>query len=423
MKSISLLMGEQVYQGGTEKTISYYGVLPFPDLNLMALTYFFLIPDETARGKAKASTISMLTHDTHANFLYENMKQLSIFLAAPVNLFTAATTPEEYQDIMQNLFDTLSEYSNDVIIPRESKRTLKILFTGLDSSGKTSYLRAVKQQYSKLFGIKPTKGIVRNEIEIFGQNLVEWDIGGQERYREMFLKQADLYLYDTNLLFYLVDVRDEPRYEDALDFFRQITTILRAFKQFVPIVINFNKLDPDISQENKYKTRLIKLKKRFTEIGEDFKISFFETSIFATYSLIKSFSNGITSLSPNRDLFKSQLRWLAGNIKADSLIIINENSIILSEYAKDKASGAVAEISAPHFQNLFRTFSDFKMLKENSAIWKMEHDQVMFYKLLFGKRPYYVLCMANIEIPIKNEFEKNLGEFRNRIDPLIETYL
>ncbi|MHA1563532.1 MAG: hypothetical protein ACTSPA_15630, partial [Promethearchaeota archaeon] len=82
MKSISLLMGEQIYQGGNFfDSVKYFGILPFPDLELTGLTYFFLIKDENARGKAKAATISLLVENKRSYFLYENTKQLSIMLA------------------------------------------------------------------------------------------------------------------------------------------------------------------------------------------------------------------------------------------------------------------------------------------------------------------------------------------------------
>ena len=39
-----------------------------------------------------------------------------------------------------------------------AQRKLKILFTGLDSTGKTSFLLSVDTKYSKLIGVKPTLG-------------------------------------------------------------------------------------------------------------------------------------------------------------------------------------------------------------------------------------------------------------------------
>ncbi|GAH45061.1 unnamed protein product, partial [marine sediment metagenome] len=76
-KTISLLMGDVIYQDGdTIDDINYFGVLPFPDLGLKALTYFFLIADENARGNAMASTITVLIDEEKSTFFYENMKYL-----------------------------------------------------------------------------------------------------------------------------------------------------------------------------------------------------------------------------------------------------------------------------------------------------------------------------------------------------------
>ena len=43
MKTISLLMGDSIYQNSTStEEINYFGILPFPDLKFNGLTYFFL---------------------------------------------------------------------------------------------------------------------------------------------------------------------------------------------------------------------------------------------------------------------------------------------------------------------------------------------------------------------------------------------
>ena len=235
MKSISLLMGESVYQEGEQlDSIKYFGILPFPDLQFTGLTYFFLIPDENARGQAKASTISFLVKDSHTAFLYENMKDLSLLMADTALLLKANVTVPEAKEFLLELQDKIETYIANVKAPLSPTRRLKIIFSGLDASGKTSFLRALRQRYSELTDIKPTKGIERTENTILGQNIVEWDVGGQLKYRKNFMKQADLYLYDTNLLNFLIDIRDEARYDEALDFFGQIcynsfTSLLRFY--------------------------------------------------------------------------------------------------------------------------------------------------------------------------------------------------
>ncbi|GAJ21695.1 unnamed protein product, partial [marine sediment metagenome] len=81
MKTISLLMGDSVYQNSTStEEVNYFGILPFPDLKLNGLTYFFLIYDPEARGNAKAATITVLINEEDRVFFYENMKYLRVII-------------------------------------------------------------------------------------------------------------------------------------------------------------------------------------------------------------------------------------------------------------------------------------------------------------------------------------------------------
>ncbi|QEE16479.1 ADP-ribosylation factor-like protein [Promethearchaeum syntrophicum] len=425
MKSISLLMGEQIYQGGNFfDSVKYFGILPFPDLELTGLTYFFLIKDESARGKAKAATISLLVEDKRSYFLYENTKQLSIMLAETAKLLAyEGVSHEEIGDLINSLAQKVENYISEVNTPIELSRKLKVLFVGLGNSGKTSYLRALHEKFSELTEIRPTKGIERSEINVLGHQIMDWDLGGQEKYRRSYIKNADLYLYDTNLLFYFIDIRDDNRFEESFEYFGKLIGILRAFNQYPPIIINFHKMDPDISDTPELKAKLEKLKKKFTEFSTGFTIHFFNTSIFEAYSLNKSFSEGINALSPNKEIFAAQLQWFASKLNAQAMLLLNESSLILSDYAIDKDIELVSEISAPHFQNLFRTFTDFKLITKNQALWQMENSMVLFNHFNLDDNSLYLLTLTNNEENIRKKFERHFPKFKERIKLLIQTYL
>ena len=425
MKSISLLMGEQIYQGGSFfDSVKYFGILPFPDLELTGLTYFFLIKDEAARGKAKAATISLLIKNKRSYFLYENTKQLSLMLAETAKLLAfEVVSQEETDDLINSLAQKVEKYVSEVNTPIELIRKLKVLFVGLGNSGKTSYLRAIRQKFSELTEIRPTKGIKRTEINVLGHQLTEWDLGGQEKYRAGYIKNADLYLYDTNLLFYFIDIRDDKRFEESFEYFRKLIEVLRAFNQFPPIIINFHKMDPDISDTPKLRDQLEILKKQFSEISKGFSTLFFNTSIFEAYSLNKSFSEGISALSPNREIFAAQLQWFSSKLNAQAMLLLNENSLILSDFAIDKNVETVSALSAPHFQNLFRTFTDFKLITRDQAIWKMEDSTILFNNFNIDDNSLYLLTLAKNEENVTKKFEKNFPKFKERIKDLIQTYL
>ncbi|MCF2140908.1 MAG: hypothetical protein K9W44_12700 [Candidatus Lokiarchaeota archaeon] len=424
MKSISLLMGEQVYQDGQEiDSIKYFGILPFPDMQFTGLTYFFLISDESARGKAKAATISLLIKDSMASILYEQMKDLSIFISESANQINKMTTSEQTYEIILRLYETIDSFLNKVRTPISSERNLKILFTGLDASGKTSYLRAIKQKYSELTNIKPTRGVDRYEEQILGKDLMEWDVGGQIKYRQFFLKQADLYLFDTNLLFFLVDMRDSKRFPEMYEFFGKIISILEAFNQYPPIIVNLHKIDPDIECDQEIIQNIPIVIEELLKIGKKFQIKFFKTSIFNPYSLTKSFSEGLSAMSPNREILRSQIRWLAHNINAEAILLLNNSSIILSDYSVDELTKRVSEISAPHFQNLYRTFSEFKLLRKSQAIWQMDEKVILFIRLNLPQEPVFLMCLVKNNAKVFSDLDKVLPEFESRIFPLLKSFL
>ncbi|MHA2019356.1 MAG: hypothetical protein ACTSXY_13895, partial [Promethearchaeota archaeon] len=210
---------------------------------------------------------------------------------------------------------------------------------------------------------------------------------------------------------------------ESFEYFGKLIEILKSFKQYPPIIINFHKMDPDISKTEKLEQKLELLREKFKKLTDGFSIQFFQTSIFDAYSLNKSFSEGISSLSPNREIFAAQLQWFSSKISAQAMLLLNENSLILSDYAVDKKIETVSEISAPHFQNLFRTFTDFKLITRDQAIWHMEDSMIMFNHFKLENNSLYLLTLTRDKENAAKKFEKNFPKFKERIKLLIQTYL
>ena len=226
MKTISLLMGDTVYQNGTSTdAVNYFGILPFPDLKLNGLTYFFLISDPNARGNAMAATITVLIDENNRVFFYENMKYLRVIIDKAASKVQTSKSFDENIQIMEDLRQELFEFTNELKDPLSIKRQIKILFVGLDRAGKTSFLHGVKKRFSEIIKILPTKGVVRTEEKIFEEQnsqITIWDLGGQQKYREKFLEQGKIYLYNVDLLFYFIDIQDTKRIKEAIDLFKKM---------------------------------------------------------------------------------------------------------------------------------------------------------------------------------------------------------
>ncbi|MFW9785942.1 MAG: ADP-ribosylation factor-like protein, partial [Candidatus Heimdallarchaeota archaeon] len=430
MKTISLLMGDSVYQDsqGSEAGVNYFGILPFPDLGLNGLTYFFLIPDENARGQALAATITVLIDEDNKVFFYENMKYLRIIIDKAASQIQNTKDLEEQKVIMEDIRKELFEFTMELKDPLSPRRQIKILLTGLDKAGKSSFLYGIRRKYSEIIKSLPTKGVERTEENIFEEQnsiISIWDLGGQKKYRERFFEQSKIYLYNLDLLFFFIDIQDLGRIDEALDLYRKIMNSLVELEEYPPIVICLNKFDPDLKGSNKIFKSLENIADETEKFSDKFYIKIFQTSIFDHWSLISAYSFGLSQLSPNRELFKNQLKKFAKKTNSDAILLLNDNGIILSNYSTSEISEKVFEISAPHFQNLYKTFKEFKLLKKDFLVSSGiadESKKVVFKRIQVEKYNLYLLLFIEKSLEIQ-KIEKNLPDFSRNLIDLIHTYI
>ena len=112
------------------------------------------------------------------------------------------------------------------LISNVIKKDIKILILGLNNSGKTSLILNLQDKInlSHYTSLIPTKGMKIREVNIEGTKYIIWDIGGQKSYREEFLKKMDVSFFGTNKMIYVIDIKDNQRYD--LLFLRVIVAYL-----------------------------------------------------------------------------------------------------------------------------------------------------------------------------------------------------
>ncbi|MHA1856854.1 MAG: ADP-ribosylation factor-like protein, partial [Promethearchaeota archaeon] len=111
-----------------------------------------------------------------------------------------AVIPMKKKKIKYDLEKTL-------IVKKVSRETTeKILFTGLDNSGKTSIIKVLQKEISQIAMLKPTRQAQRKIFEYLGKDISEWDLGGQKRYRISYLREPTKYFDRSNVCIYVIDV-------------------------------------------------------------------------------------------------------------------------------------------------------------------------------------------------------------------------
>ncbi|NVM31093.1 MAG: GTP-binding protein [Candidatus Helarchaeota archaeon] len=206
----------------------------------------------------------------------------------------------------------------------------KILLVGLDQAGKTSILNILHNKYTMMDNIKPTAGIERDEIQILGIPILCWDLGGQLKFREGYIKDVKIFA-ETDSLFYVVDALNPDRYEESLQYY---TDILENFKKLdlkTKVVLCIHKIDPNI-RNNPHTLEIIDhVKQIFEARSSGLEVTTFITSIYDRKSIVDAFSKNFQELIVTLKPFRKLLESLRSQLNLDGLILFDNQLYILSE--------------------------------------------------------------------------------------------
>ncbi|MFW9829509.1 MAG: ADP-ribosylation factor-like protein [Candidatus Thorarchaeota archaeon] len=437
IKNLSLFISDRIIQEEKDlKKIQYYAILPYPDFNTTSLTYFHFIPKDSKKN-AIASAFSILVQENSRNFLYNNINRIKTIIYEFFQNFDKElekTYPprEDIEDKFQELLSKIIEIEQRPSTPITTHRKMKILFAGLDNSGKTSFLLSVDRKYSKLIGLKPTAGASIKSIEALGATIFLWDLGGQKQFREKYIDKAEIYLYEADLLFYFIDIKDRSRFDESIEYLQNLKFILKDFNQGTPIVFILSKGDSDILDSREIKDNIDIIKKKLSEVSPDHPIEFYITSIFQIFTILRAFSSGISKLSPNRDLINHNLKNFSLLTDTYITLLLSTDGLVLADFYSNDAMNLtkisksevinVFEVTAPQFALLYKIFAKFKALKEDEAVFKVGNSIIIFQRIKIKDIDMYFLFLVDNEEK-KDKIKTELHSFLNYTQDLLLRYI
>jgi hypothetical protein len=399
IKNLSLLIGDgSILMKSDVFSFKHFGIIPFPDFYSTTLTFFHFIKTE-----------------------YEDLPLATSF---------SLKIQEEVSHYFKELLNKIIKIEQEPSTIFSSHRKLKILLAGLDDAGKSSFLLSVDQKYSKLLGLKPTQGAKINSIQALGATIFLWDLGGQISLREKYLSKAHIYLYEADLLFYFIDIRNQSRFEESIEYLENIKRVLQKFDQKTPIIYIFSKADPDIINSSKTKDNVEKLVKY---LNKEIQFEIYFTSIFDPFSILRAFSTGIAKLSPNRVLIEHNLHNFCKKAKVYLGLLMSSDGLILAESYSAKASKitkiekpeellSVFELTGPQFAILFKIFSKYKKIPQNEALFKVANSIIVVKKVQIADLNMFFLFLIDDEK--KNEIiNQNLPELLQNAHDLLLRYI
>jgi len=278
----------------------------------------------------------------------------------------------------------------------------KILFTGLDYSGKTSIITALQREFSKIALLKPTKSAQRRIFEFLGRDIAEWDLGGQKSYRIAYLKNPSKYFDNTDVAIYTIDIQDTERFPEAISYFNDVMVQFTKLMINPPICIFFHKQDPALlrSASNEINERITNLKEKIRKAALYDKIYFYNTSIYDFSSIIKAMSEILLALYPKSELIEKTIQEFSKKVNSDGVVALDDNSLVIGSYYKNEEVKNMLNASMPYFLTLNDSLQQNKTSQDpdNQMIVQRFGKFFIFKQITLkeGAPPYYLLLLKNV---------------------------
>jgi small GTP-binding protein len=298
------------------------------------------------------------------------------------------------------------------------KNAYKILLAGLDYAGKTSILTALNKKYNfqnEIIELKPTIKVQYNQTTFLGNLVFIWDAGGQSQYRELYQKRKEIYFAGTDLLVYIIDVQDNSRYEESLNYLDNILHYFVENEEDVPVIISFHKYDPEIRNDDLLNSNILKLKKAIVKKYPNLKILFQQTSIYDIISIVQLVSYGLSVFDKAFfDLSELIEDFLIHKLNGTALLLFDENGVIISEFYGDS-------ITPNNYVDLIESIQEHLFLLK-----RMQEENYMLSYNFFSMENKLLSYLHTIKIDnqkfyISAIMEENLKEnLLNHLPDLIE---
>ncbi len=259
-----------------------------------------------------------------------------------------------------------------------------------------------------LTDLSPTKGITRDEFDVLGYPIVKWDVGGQENFRNAALKNDRF--SSTDLLFYVVDVQDQNRYDESFQYLSEILQYFRDSNEDFPhLVVCLHKVDPDLVKDSETLAKIKTCESKLSELI-DFPHQTFITTIYNNWTLRKAFSKGLLKLSPKSTLLDSIMEDFLEITKSDTLLLLDRDALIFSESFRDEDNYQLSNLIAPHLatmaDKLMKYGKDIQVFQGKIRGW------IYFKPVDIGEKKFYIV--------IFNKFAESLDEIDFALPELAE---
>jgi small GTP-binding protein len=214
----------------------------------------------------------------------------------------------------------------------DKSKDIKIVLAGLDNAGKTSFLIALRRKYNfyeRVKNLKPTIKIDYSSFNFFNHLVSCWDMGGQEKYRRVYVNNP-IYFEETDYLYFIIDIQDELKIESAVKYLHELLIIYRSMNYSKEFIICFNKNDPKYRDNEEFADRMEMVQNLVLTQNQDLQFKFFKTSIYDIASLSKAMSYSLNKLLDLGEINR-KIRSFIKDFGSNYAILYTNSGLIISD--------------------------------------------------------------------------------------------
>ncbi len=242
------------------------------------------------------------------------------------------------------------------------KESKKIIFAGLDNSGKTSIISCLKQGLANLGLVNPTYLVERSKIQYLGYDLIQHDMGGQKMYIQSYLKEPGQYFNEADACIYVVDIQDRDRVYNAVSYFKAVLASFTTLAIKPSIHILLHKAERYLNEKNVRDERTIEdVKTRMTEVNDGrFPLDFTTTTIKIPSTITSAFAAIFNSIIGRADRLKQVINKLAKATGAEFAALFDQHMIPIAQNAQGKVQDELVKQATPSFLNIKEMLDQIK---------------------------------------------------------------
>jgi len=276
----------------------------------------------------------------------------------------------------------------------------KIIFTGLDNSGKTSIVATLEAERLIKANIKPTTFVERKEFKFLDYVISIHDLGGQKKYLIKYLKQADKYFDKTDVCIYVVDIQDFARFTETLDFMKDLVAQFVELHTTPKIYVFFHKAENVLNGDLQGAKNIEVLQERIIDIVNGrFPLEFENTTIYDTYTITSSFSAIFQDLYPRDVLVQKTMKDFAEEIGAVAAVLYDQHMLTIADYYADVKDKDIAQFCSTYLQSFQKTVTRFPSVKASRLKFEAENFAAAFLECRSDPLTYLFLLGHVDKIP------------------------